>query len=122
MRLDSKLRALRWLGHSRFLSLLLWCLLVALVAATVNVIGIRIVGSVTGWTRWMQANRVSLLIWRLCLYSATAWGWAWMRKRVRDREPGAERRLRRVELATVLAIIALECAALLARWSEPAHS
>ena len=117
MRLDSILRALRWLGHSRFLSLLFWCLLVALVAATVNVIGIRIVGSVTGWAHWMQTHRVSFLMWRLCLYSGTAWGWWWMRERVRHREPGAERRLRRVELAAVLAVIALEGVALLTQWS-----
>ena len=122
MRLDSISQALRWIGHSRFLSLLLWSLLVALIAATVNVIGIRIVGSVTGWAHWMHAQRVSFLIWRLCLYSGTAWGWWWMRERVRHREPTAERRLRRVELAAILAVAALECVALLAQWSAPVHS
>ena len=102
--------------------MLLWSLLVALIAATVNLIGIRIVGSVTGWAHWLQTHGTSFLIWRLCLYGGTAWGWWWMRERVRHREPGSERRLRRVELAAVLAIITLECVALLARWSVPVHS
>lgn len=115
MRLDAIPRALRRLGHSRFLSVLLWGLLVALIAAAVNVIGIRIVGNVNGWAHWLQAHRAPFLIWRLCLYGATAWGWWWMRERVRHREPGANRRLRRVELAAVLAIIVLEGAGLLER-------
>jgi hypothetical protein len=102
--------------------MLLRGLLVALIAAAVNLLGIRIVGSVTGWAHWMQTHRVSFLIWRLSLYSGTAWGWWWMRERVRHREPGSERRLRRVELAAALAIIALECVALLARWSVSVHS
>lgn len=122
MGLDSVPRALRWLGHSRFLSVLLWGLLITLIVATVNVIGIRIVGSVGGWAHSMQTHRVSLLTWRLCLYSGTAWGWWWMRERVRHREPAAVRRLRRIELAAVLAIVALECVALLAQWSAPVHS
>ena len=122
MQIDSIPRALRWLGHSRFLSMLLWGLVIALIAATVNLIGIRIVGSVTGWAHWMQTHRVPFLIWRLCLYSGTAWGWWWMRERLRHREPGSQRRLRRIELAAALAIIALECVALLARWSAPVHS
>lgn len=122
MRLDSVSQALRWIGHTRFLSVLLWGLLVALIAAIVNIIGIRIVGSVSGWAHWLQTHRVSFLIWRLCLYSATVWGWWWMRERIRRREPGAEHRLRRVELAAVLAVVALECVALLARWLAPVHS
>src|SRR5579863_7561425 len=105
MRLDAVPRALRWLGHSRILSALLWGLLVVLSAVTVNVIGIRIVGSVNGWAHWLHAHRAFFLVWRLCLYSVTACGWWWMRERVRQREPGADRRLRRVELAAVLAIV-----------------
>ena len=121
MQIDSIPRALRWLGHSRILSVLLWVLFVILIAATVNVIGIRIVGSVTGWAHWMQTHRVFFLMWRLCLYSGTAWGWWWMRERVRHREPGAEHRLRRLELAAVLAVVALEGVALLTQWPVLLH-
>lgn len=115
MRLDALPRALRWLGHSRILSALLWSLLVGLTAVTVNVIGIRIIGSVNGWAHWLHAHRASFLIWRLCLYGATASGWWWMRERVRRREPGANRRLLRIELAAVLTVIAFEGVALLKR-------
>jgi len=78
-----------------------------------NVLGIRMIGSVNGWALWLHAHRAFFLIWRFCLYSATACGWWWMRERVRHREPGANRRLRRIELAAVLAVVAIEGAALL---------
>ena len=115
MRLDAVSRALRCLGHSRIVSALLWALLVGLSAVTVNVVGIRIIGSVNGWAHSLHAHRAFFLVWRLCLYSATACGWWWMRERVRHREPGADRRLRRVELAAVLAVVAFEGVALLDR-------
>ena len=115
MRLDAPLRALRWLSHSRILSALFWSLLVGLGAVAVNVAGIQIVGSANGWARWLDANRAFFLIWRLCLYSATVCGWWWMRERVRQREPEAARHLRRIELAAVFTVIALEGVALLRR-------
>jgi hypothetical protein len=112
MQLNAVRRALRWLRLSRILSVLLWGLLVVLSAVTVNVVGIRIVGGVNGWAHWLHAHRVYFLAWRLCLYGGTACGWWWMRERVRQREPGADHRLRRVELVAVLAIVALEGIAL----------
>lgn len=115
MRLDAVPRALRWLGHSRFLSALLWILVLILAAVAVNVTGIRIIGSVSGWAHWLHAHRAFFLLWRLCLYGATACGWWWMRERLRQQEPGAHRRLRRAELAAVLAIMALEGVALINR-------
>lgn len=115
MQLDAVPRASRWLHRSRFLSALLWILVVILAAVAVNVTGIRIVGSVSGWAHWLHAHRAFFLIWRLCLYGVTACGWWWMRERVRQQEPGAHRRLRRAELATVLAIMALEGVALINR-------
>jgi hypothetical protein len=92
---------------------LFWGLSVFLAAAAVNVIGIRIVGDVNGWAHWLQTHRGLFLVWRLFLYGATAWGWWWMRERLRRREPGAHVRLLRVEMAAVLVILALEAVAFL---------
>lgn len=106
-------RALRWLPLRRLLWALLWALALILIAALVNVIGIRVVGNVNGWAHWVRAHRGDFLAWRLCLYGATAWGWWWMRERVRRREPRAHTRLLRVEIAAVLVILALEGVAFL---------
>jgi hypothetical protein len=96
---------------------LAWALLAALaliLAATgVNLIGIRVLGDVGAWAKWLQDHRLEFLAWRICLYGATAWGWVWMRSRVRHREPEANRRLRRVEIAALLVIVAIEAMALL---------
>lgn len=106
-------RALRWLSLRRLVWALFWGLAVIVVAAAVNVIGILVAGDVNGWVHWLRAHRGDFLAWRLCLYGATAWGWCWMRERVRRREPGAHTRLLRVEIAAVLVILALEGVAFL---------
>lgn len=100
--------ALRWYPLRRFLWALLCALALVLIAALVNVIGIRVVGDVNSWAHWLRAHRGDFLAWRLFLYGATAWGWWWMHERVRRREPGAHARLLRVEIAAVLVILALE--------------
>lgn len=89
---------------------LAWCGLVAGAAVAANVAGVRLVGDVGGWERWMRAHAGVFLAWRLCLYAITARGWWWMRQRVLMREPSAETRQRfiRIEIAAVAAIGLME--------------
>lgn len=91
---------------------LLWMLAILVIAAAVNLVGIRIAGDVSGWSRWLQSHRLYFLGWRMCLYGGTAYGWCWMRNRVLRREPAAETRtrFRRAEVAAALTILALETA------------
>ena len=108
-----------WLFNRRVaagaLKALLWVLLVGSIAVSVNVAGIHVVGSIDGWQRWLAANRSYFFAWRLLLYAATACGWWWMGRRLRDREPSAEaqQRLRRVEIAAVITLVLLEGSQLL---------
>jgi hypothetical protein len=101
---------LRRLFNARLGWALLWALVVVLAAIAINVTGIRLIGSVGGWSHWLRAHAGYFLIWRLCLYSATGYGWWWMRRRLRQREPSSEahRRLLRAEIAAVLSIMLLE--------------
>ena len=39
-----------------------------------------------GWEQWLAAASGYFLVWRLCLYGATACGWMWMRRRLLARE------------------------------------
>lgn len=80
------------------------------VAVATNVLGIYFVGSIAGWERWLAEASGYFLLWRLCLYASTAYGWLWMRRRLLARESGAEakRRLVRSEIAGVAGIVALE--------------
>jgi hypothetical protein len=102
--------ALRRVFSRRRVRRLLWLFVIVVSAIGVNLIGIRIMGDVVGWSRWMQSHSGYFLAWRLCLYVATACGWWWMRQRVLHRESTAHARvrLRRTEVAAVLAILALE--------------
>jgi len=106
---------LRRLFNARLGWALLWTLLVVLAAVAVNLAGIRLIGSLGGWSHWLRAHAGCFLIWRLCLYTATGYGWWWMRQRLRRREtsPDAHRRLLRTEIAAVLSIVLLESSVLL---------
>ena len=94
---------------------LLWALLVACIAVAVNIVGIGIVGSIDDWERWLHAHSAHFLVWRLLVYTVTAYGWWWMRGRLREREPESEahQRLLRVEIAAVVTIVLLEASQLL---------
>jgi hypothetical protein len=94
---------------------LLWAVLLLAVAIAVNLIGIRALGSIESWERWMSDHASYFLAWRLLLYAGIAYGWRWMHKRVIAREPGAEsrKRLIRVEIAGVAALAVLEGSLLL---------
>lgn len=89
---------------------LLGALFVLLAAVAANVVGIQMAGGIEGWQTWLTAHSNHFLAWRLLLYAGTAYGWIWMRRRVLAREPdaGTRRRLRRAEMAAVVAVAALE--------------
>ena len=105
----------RWLFNRRAAKAQLWTKVLAAVAVGANIVGIYLVGSVAGWERWLAAAAGYFLVWRLCLYGATAYGWVWMRRRLLAREDDAQarRRLVRSEIAGVVAIVALEASLLM---------
>ncbi|HDS1368477.1 TPA: hypothetical protein ACG4ML_000670 [Stenotrophomonas maltophilia] len=108
-----------WLFSRRTAKALLWTVVIVVAAVGANVVGIYLVGSVAGWERWLAASAGYFLVWRLCLYGATAYGWIWMRRRLLAREVDheaarqARRRLLRSEIAGVVAILALEASLLM---------
>lgn len=105
----------RWLFNRRMGRTLLGVTVPLTVAIAVNLIGIRMVGSIDGWKRWLDAHADYFLAWRLLLYAGTAYGWWWMRKRLRAREPqtASHQRLLRVEIAAIVAFVVLEGSLLL---------
>ena len=112
-------RPLRWLFSRRAAKTLLWTVVLVTAAVGANLLGIYLGGSVTSWEQWLAATAGYFLVWRLCLYGATAYGWVWMRRRLlaREAQNGADgqarRRLVRSEIAGVIAIVALEASLLM---------
>lgn len=105
----------RWLFSRRAAKALLWTAVITAAAVVANIVGIYLVGSVAGWERWLAASAGYFLMWRLCVYGATAYGWVWMRRRLltREADPQARRRLLRSEIAGVIAIVTLEASLLM---------
>lgn len=106
----SKWWQMRWLFNRRIGVMLAWTLLLFTTAILVNLLGIRLVGSIDQWQTWMNEHTGFFFLWRLLLYAITVYGWFWMRKRLRDREPDktTHQRLIRMEIAAVVVILALE--------------
>ncbi|RRX99526.1 hypothetical protein, partial [Pseudomonas aeruginosa] len=108
-----------WLFSRRAAKVLLWTVVLVVASVGAKILGIYLVGSVAGWERWLAAASGYFLVWRLCVYAATAYGWFWMRRRVLAREDQtgtdgqARRRLIRTEVAGVVAIVALETSLLM---------
>ena len=105
----------RWLFNRRVAKTLLWTMLLLAAAVAANIGGIHSLGSVVGRERWLAEASGYFLLWRLCLYGATGYGWVWMRRRLLARETGTEakRRLLRAEIAGVAGIVALEASLLM---------
>ena len=105
----------RWLFNRRAMKALLWTVLLVAAAVGANIVGIYLVGSVANWERWLAATAGYFLVWRMCRYGATAYGWVWMRRRLLAREADvqARRRLVRTEIAGIVAIVALEASRLM---------
>ncbi|EOZ3447791.1 TPA: hypothetical protein L5V74_002509 [Pseudomonas aeruginosa] len=109
----------RWLFSRHAAKALLWTVAIIAAAVGANIVGIYLVGSVAGWEQWLVAAAGYFLVWRLCLYGATAYGWVWMRRRLLAREDQdgtdrqARRRLVRSEIAGVVAIVVLEASLLM---------
>ena len=113
--MNTVVRCLRWLSSRRAILVLVWAVSLLIAATAVNVVGIRIAGGIDSWQAWMAAQSGAFLAWRLMLYAATAWGWLWMRRRLRTREPqrAAGQRLLRAEVAAIVAVIVLEASLLM---------
>jgi len=100
----------RWLFHRNVGKALLWTVLILALAVAANILGIYLLSSIDDWQHWLSAAAGYFLVWRLCLYAATIYGWRWMRRRLLAREAGddARKRLIRAEVAAVIAVAALE--------------
>lgn len=104
----------RWLFNRQVGQAFLWCSLIILVAVLINLIGIQAVGDIEQWQHWLNQHAHYFLLWRICLYAATGYGWLWMRRRLLQREPdkAVHQRLLRSEIAAVLTIVLLETSVL----------
>ncbi len=92
-----------------------WITLMVFVAAAVNIVGIHLAGDADKWSQWLNAHAGYFLVWRLCLYGTTVYGWLWMRRRLRERDASTEahQRLLRAEIGAIATIVLLEASMLL---------
>jgi hypothetical protein len=98
-------------GKARtLLVVMLWCVGVLPALMLINLVGIRLAGSIDTWQGWLNAHTQHFFFWRCILYANLVAGWIWMRRRVLQREPTQEARWRlaRVELLSLVSVVLLE--------------
>ncbi|WP_372156741.1 hypothetical protein ACCP96_13270 [Xanthomonas campestris pv. fici] len=88
----------------------IWVGLLIGVAVTVNVLGIRAVGGAEAWAQWLKAHAGYFMAWRIVLYAVAIVLWRRLRVRLQQAGTGIEElaRIRRVEIAAMLAVLVLE--------------
>ncbi len=104
-----------WPRGLRAAKVVLGTVLLVVAAVAASIAGIYLVGSVPDWERRLAAAADYFLVWRLCLYGATACGWVWVRRRLLAREADTQVRARllRIEIAGVAALVVLESSLLM---------
>lgn len=95
-----------WRGPAMLMAL-------GLLALLTNAVGIWALGDVTHWLQWVRSHRAVLTLWRILLYGVIVIAWIPTRRKVISAEPNAAIRLMRVEVASAIAIILIEAAALI---------
>lgn len=100
----------RWLFNRRTGAALLCALLLLSVATVVNVIGIRLVGSIQGWQLWWRAHAGYFLVWRFLIYATTAYFWwqAYTHLKQRDADSAAQQHLRLIGAAAIITLLVQE--------------
>ncbi|WP_454868455.1 hypothetical protein [Pseudomonas farris] len=90
--------------------LILWAVLITLTVIVIGLLGIEVAHDMNGWSNWLRSQATALLIWRLALYGATAYGWYRMRQRLTSEglSTPQHQRLLYAEIAAVVAIALLE--------------
>lgn len=106
---------LRWLFNRRVGVALFWTFVVFSAAFIVNLIGIRVTGSIDGWKHWLQAHATHFFVWRLCAYGAIACFWWRKHWHLRQRPFDAEavKRLRLIGVSAVITVLLQEGSRLL---------
>ncbi|WP_237881396.1 hypothetical protein [Pseudomonas sp. PGPR40] len=90
--------------------LMLWAVLITLIVVVIGLLGIEVANDMNGWSNWLKSQTTALLIWRLALYGATAYGWYRMHRRLTSEGLSSQQhqRLMYAEIAAVVAIALLE--------------
>lgn len=89
---------------------ILWTTLITLAVVVIGLLSIEAANGISELSQWLRMQASALLIWRLVLYSSTAYGWYRMRCRLNKQgfSEHQHRRLLYAEIAAVAAVALLE--------------
>jgi len=84
--------------------------LTVITALGISLVGVELAGGAPEWQQWLKDNTSYFRVWRILLYSALAYGWYRLRRRLHRQGISTEQhyRLLRTEIALVALLLLLE--------------
>ncbi|NNA97395.1 hypothetical protein [Pseudomonas gessardii] len=84
--------------------------LTVIAAIGISLLGIELAGGIPEWQQCLKDNASYFRLWRILFYSALAYGWYCLRRRLHRRgiDPEQHHRLLRTEVALVALLLLLE--------------
>lgn len=85
---------------------ILWATLITLAIVVIGLLSTEAANGISGLSQWLRMQASALLIWRLVLYSSTAFCWYRMRCRL-NKQGFSEHQHRRLLYAEITAVVAI---------------
>lgn len=94
----------------RLVQPIMWSALILLMTILISLIGIELAGGIAQWEHWLKGNAGYFRLWRMLLYTALAYSWYSMHRRLLAQNISQQQRrqLMRTAIGLVVAVLLLE--------------
>ncbi|ASE21879.1 hypothetical protein D3X12_29105 [Pseudomonas protegens] len=103
---------------SRLAGGLALCVLLMIVCVVISLIALNNLGAMESWSAWRSNNYLTMLLWRLFLYSLIVVVWLRLKRQLPPSSTQAQKRLIRVEGLVLMLFLVLEVSKALIPWEE----
>ncbi|WP_409300766.1 hypothetical protein [Pseudomonas sp. KCJK8993] len=94
------------------------CVFLMIVCVVISLIALNNLGAMETWSTWRSNNYLTMLLWRLLLYSLIVVAWLRLKRQLPPPSAQAQKRLIRVEGLVLMLFLVLEVSKAPMPWEE----
>ncbi|MBC2659063.1 hypothetical protein H7A76_26800 [Pseudomonas sp. MSSRFD41] len=94
------------------------CVFLMIVCVVISLIALNNLGAMETWSTWRSNNYLTMLLWRLLLYSLIVVAWLRLKRQLPSPSAQAQKRLIRVEGLVLMLFLVLEISKAPIPWDE----
>jgi len=94
------------------------CVFLMIVCVVISLIALNNLGAMETWSTWRSNNYLTMLLWRLLLYSLLVVAWLRLKRQLPEPSAQAQKRLIRVEGLVLMLFLVLEVSKAPIPWEE----